>query len=157
VIQAELLGTEGTTKRGMLPKWAILGVSFRRGGVADLIHVRHSSGGTSTIGLKSFEMGRESFQGTRKDFIWLDEECPRDVMGECQMRLMATRPSEAPGLLLCSFTPLLGLSSSVLYFLPGGRFPSQYEQCQRIVERFDECGNTAQRAFARRLEGWMNE
>jgi len=46
--------------------------------------------------------------------IWLDEEPPMDVYSECLLRLMT-----ANGLMLCTFTPLLGLSDVALMFLPG--------------------------------------
>jgi phage terminase large subunit-like protein len=90
------------------PKW--------KSGVQDMIdtiRVQHVSGGTSILGLKSFDQGRRSFQGTAKDFIWLDEECPIDVYGECMMRIATTR-----GTLLNTFTPLKGLTEHVLQFLP---------------------------------------
>ena len=45
--------------------------------------------------------------------IWLDEEPPMDVYSECLLRLMT-----ANGLMLCTFTPLLGLSDVALMFLP---------------------------------------
>ena len=42
-----------------------------------------------------------------------DEEPPMDVYSECLLRLMTTN-----GLMLCTFTPLLGLSDVALMFLP---------------------------------------
>ena len=45
--------------------------------------------------------------------IWLDEEPPADVYDECLLRLMTTN-----GLMLCTFTPLLGLSDVAMRFLP---------------------------------------
>jgi phage terminase large subunit-like protein len=75
--------------------------------------VRHVSGGTSTIGLKSFDQGRKKFQGTAKDCIWLDEEPPMDVYTECLTRTMTRN-----GIMICTFTPLEGLSDVVLMYLP---------------------------------------
>src|SRR5215472_1952943 len=37
------------------------------------------SGGVSTIGLKSYDRGREAFQGANLDWGWADEEAPLDV------------------------------------------------------------------------------
>jgi phage terminase large subunit-like protein len=61
----------------------------------------------------SFDQGRKKFQGTAKDVCWLDESPPLDVYTECLTRLM-TRD----GILMCTFTPLEGLSDVVLLFLP---------------------------------------
>jgi phage terminase large subunit-like protein len=60
-------------------------------------------GGRSVITLKSYDQGRESFQGTEQDVIWLDEEPPMPVYAECLLRTMTT-----DGLVICTFTPMLG-------------------------------------------------
>jgi phage terminase large subunit-like protein len=67
----------------------------------------------SRLGFKSYDQGRERFQGTKKHGVWLDEECPASVYDECLVRLMTTN-----GLMLCTFTPLKGLSEVALRFLP---------------------------------------
>jgi phage terminase large subunit-like protein len=69
--------------------------------------------GTSYLGFKSYDQGRRKFQGTGKHVIWLDEEPPADVYDECLLRLMTTN-----GLMLCTFTPLLGLSDVAMRYLP---------------------------------------
>jgi phage terminase large subunit-like protein len=51
--------------------------------------------------------------------IWLDEEPDLDVYSECLLRTMTTG-----GLVMCTFTPMLGLSEVVMSFLPEGRMPS---------------------------------
>jgi len=61
----------------------------------------------------SFDQGRKKFQGTAKDVCWLVESPPLDVYTECLTRLM-TRD----GIMMCTFTPLEGLSDVVLLFLP---------------------------------------
>jgi phage terminase large subunit-like protein len=130
IVQTELLGRVAPDKdskpedpigigTGMIPLSAIRKTRPRAGGVADAIelaYIRHLSGGTSTLGFKSYDQGRKSFQGTGKHVIWVDEECPYDVYIECLARLMTTK-----GLAFLTFTPLLGLSEVVLRFLPGGR------------------------------------
>jgi phage terminase large subunit-like protein len=77
--------------------------------------VRHACGSHSTLGFKSYTEGRESFQGTELDVIWLDEEPPMDIYGECLIRTMTTN-----GLILLTFTPLRGLSEVVLTYMPEG-------------------------------------
>lgn len=56
-------------------------------GVIDQIFVKNVFGGTSVIGFKSCDQGREKFQGSSLDFVWFDEEPPRDVYEECVMRV----------------------------------------------------------------------
>ena len=127
IVQAELLGkaVRGTdTNRGaaiglgtgMLPLSCILKVQPRSGGVAnavDQVYVRHVSGGTSVLGFKSYGQGRTSFEGTCKDVIWVDEECPLDIYLECLTRLLTTN-----GITYVTFTPLQGLTDLVLRFMP---------------------------------------
>lgn len=66
----------------------------------------------------SYDQGRESFQGTSLEAVWLDEEPPMAIYAECLLRTMTT-----DGMVLCTFTPLLGLSDVVLAFCPGGKLP----------------------------------
>ncbi|MCW5978454.1 MAG: terminase family protein [Bryobacteraceae bacterium] len=117
IIQAKLLGELGHLGEGMIPG-DLIRKTTRKSGVAgaiDTAWVRHVSGGTSLLVLKSYDQRRESFQGTEQDVIWLDEEPPLDVYTECLMRTMTTG-----GLVLLTFTPLRGLSDVVLSFLPEG-------------------------------------
>ena len=115
IVQLALLGPPGDHGTGMIPHRHILSVAPRRGvtDAVDLVRVRHVSGGISTLGFKAFEQGREKFQGTAKHGIWIDEESPADVYDECLVRLMTTN-----GLMLCTFTPLKGLSEIALRYLP---------------------------------------
>jgi phage terminase large subunit-like protein len=115
IVQLALLGPPGDHGTGIIPHRHILSVAPRRGvtDAVDLVRVRHVSGGISTLGFKAFEQGREKFQGTAKHGIWIDEESPADVYDECLVRLMTTN-----GLMLCTFTPLKGLSEIALRYLP---------------------------------------
>ena len=91
--------------------------------LADTIRVKHQSGGWSSIGLKSYEQGRGSFEGTEQDIIWLDEEPPIEIYEECGIRLMTRR-----GHLLLTFTLMEGMSKVVLEFIPGGSLPTRYDE-----------------------------
>lgn len=110
----ELAGT------GMIPGNLLGRVTWKRGveDLPDLVKVRHATGGWSTLGFKSYEQGRGSFEGTSQHVIWLDEECPMDVYGECLIRLMTT-----DGILLLTFTPLEGMSETVMQFQLAGDRP----------------------------------
>lgn len=121
ILQFKLLGPPGDYGTGLIPGDALLRTTPRSGipeAVQD-IHVWHKSAGKSYLTLKSYDQRRESFQGTEQDVIWLDEEPPMDIYGECLIRTMTTR-----GLILCTFTPLMGMSEVVQSFLPGGKIPT---------------------------------
>ena len=74
-------------------------------GVIDTIIVKNAMGGTSKIGFKSCDQGREKFQGTSLDFVWFDEEPPFDVYLECKMRVL-----DKCGQIFGTMTPLKGLT-----------------------------------------------
>jgi len=74
-------------------------------GVIDQIRVKNVFGGISTIGFKSCDQGREKFQGSSLDFVWFDEEPPRDIYEECRMRVLDKR-----GDIFGTMTPLKGLT-----------------------------------------------
>jgi phage terminase large subunit-like protein len=74
-------------------------------GVIDFIRVKNVFGGVSVIGFKSCDQGREKFQGASLDFVWFDEEPPKDIYTECKMRVM-----DKQGDLFGTMTPLKGLT-----------------------------------------------
>ena len=74
-------------------------------GIIDRIVVKNELGGTSVIGFKSCDQGREKFQGTSLDFVWFDEEPPKDIYDECKMRVLDKR-----GDIFGTMTPLKGLT-----------------------------------------------
>lgn len=95
-----------------LPKEWIEKIVMRKGredspdaGVIDFILVKSVHGGTSVIGFKSCDQGRQRFQGTSQDWIWFDEEPPEDIYDECRMRVLDTC-----GELWGTMTPLMGLT-----------------------------------------------
>ena len=122
IVMKSLLGkskNEGARKSvsglGLIPK-RYLGVPTWKQGVSELVDtipVQHVTGGTSILGLKSYQQGRGSFEGTAQHGVWLDEEPPQDVYEECLIRTATTN-----GIILCTFTPLEGMSEVVLQFLP---------------------------------------
>jgi len=114
IVQRILLGPTGEHGTGMIPADAIVRTTAKPG-VADAIEgifVRHVSGGTSELTLKSYDQGREAFQGTNRHLVWLDEEADRSIYVECLLRTMTTN-----GLLLLTFTPLLGMTDICRDFL----------------------------------------
>lgn len=116
--QAKLCGEPGVTEAfgtGFIPKKLIVGQPTLGRGVTngfDTVQVRHTSGGISTLGFKSYEQGRQKFQSATLDLMWCDEEPPLDIYMECLARLTATQ-----GILMMTFTPLLGGTAVVHRFL----------------------------------------
>ena len=120
ILQNELLGPPGQPQllgTGMVPVDALYHTTPGR--IPDAIsvaYVRHASGDLSTISFKSFDQRRPSFQGTQKHVVWLDEEAPDDIYTECLLRTMETGVFEG-GIMMLTFTPLLGLTPLVVSFL----------------------------------------
>ncbi|MBE7075718.1 MAG: hypothetical protein E7375_01445 [Clostridiales bacterium] len=74
-------------------------------GIIDFILVKSACGGTSRIGFKSCDQGREKFQGASLDYVWFDEEPPFDIYLECKMRVL-----DKCGDIFGTMTPLKGLT-----------------------------------------------
>lgn len=132
IIQNKLLGAPGELGSGLIPKdRLLLKDSTAKSGVPDAfdtVYVRHSSGGISQLIFKSFDQRRKAFEGTEQDVIWLDEEPPLDVYTECLLRTMTNN-----GIIMCTFTPLLGMSETVMHFLPGGKLDEVAEGPKLVV------------------------
>lgn len=127
IVQAKLLGgvtweggNKGVRGTGLVPGDAVGKIAWKQGvnDLVDTVQVKHVSGGWSSLGIKSYQQGRKSFEGTERDLIWCDEEPPLDVYSEALVRTMTTN-----GLLILTFTPLEGMSEVVLSFLEGGKMP----------------------------------
>ena len=69
----------------------------------DTVRVRHVIGGNSTVRFRSYQAGREAFQGVTLDLIVFDEEPPPDVYSEGITRISATN-----GRALLVYTPMGG-------------------------------------------------
>lgn len=121
-VQRLLLGRPGIDAElgtGAIPKDAIKDLS-PLSGVANaysMVVVRHGGGGDvqageSVLGFRNYEQGRAKFQSETLDFIWLDEEPPHDIYMEA-----LTRTNKTLGPVFMTFTPLMGMSRTVLRFL----------------------------------------
>jgi len=112
--QRALIGLVGEFGTGSIPK-RLIGTYKSAMGVADLldyVKVKHVSGGWSTLRFKSYNIGRQKWQGPPVDYVWFDEEPPQEIYDEGLARTIATR-----GCVALSFTPLLGMSEVVRRFL----------------------------------------
>lgn len=117
IIQAKLLGPVTAQGTGLIPGDLIGKIRVRPNGngAIDTVEVKHVSGGWSLLGFKSYDQGREAFQGTEKDGIWLDEESNEGIRAECVMRLMTTA-----GLMIETFTPLKGITPIISKYFEDG-------------------------------------
>lgn len=121
ILQGVLLGPVGAWGTGLIPGDSISRIVRGTGGVADtveIVYVKHVSGQDSTLIFKSYDQRREAFQGTTQDVIWLDEEPELNIYVECLTRTMTSN-----GMMICTFTPLKGMSEVVKLFLPDGVLP----------------------------------
>lgn len=117
--QRLLYGPLGSPGTGMIPKDAIKDVSPRRGlaDALDTMVVRFGGGadvqsGDTLIGFKSYDQGREKWQGPTLGLVWFDEEPPEDIYSEGMTR---TNVGLMP--VYITFTPLQGVTDVVKRFL----------------------------------------
>lgn len=115
IVQTALFGPISAFGTGMIPK-RLLGEAKARpntGGAFDWVNVKHEASGTwGQLNFKTYEQGRDAFEGTEKDWIWGDEEMPADIYSEC-----LTRTGTTDGRIILTFTPLDGVTEVVNSFL----------------------------------------
>jgi len=101
---------------GMVPGAKI--VRWRRSRSTDealsRVYVRHKSGGISVITFKNFEQKLGAWMGPTLDFGWCDEEPPFKHFIEMMTR---TNNGQLGQRIMITFTPLEGLSETVLHFV----------------------------------------
>ena len=115
VLQDLLLGRVGEFGEGLIPYDCLdrdtMKEAQRMETPINSFRVKHITGAWSTVEFKTYEQGRASFQGTERS-IWLDEECPEDIYGEC-----LTRTLTGGNILVMTFTPLKGPTPLITNFL----------------------------------------
>jgi phage terminase large subunit-like protein len=130
IVQETLFGPvayEGANRSfagtGLIPGRLVGKPTWKAGvqGLADMVMVKHITGGWSVCGVKSYAQGRGAFEGTAQHFIWDDEEPPIDIYGEQLIRLTTTK-----GIIYITFTPLDGITETVLQFLPADMRPDGF-------------------------------
>ncbi|MAK56547.1 MAG: DNA packaging protein [Pusillimonas sp.] len=169
-VQRLLLGRPGIESEygtAALPRDSIKEISSRAGvpNAVSQIIVRHGGGGDvqqgeSSILIKSYDQGSEKFQADTLNFVWLDEEPPIEIYTEA-----LTRTNTTLGPVFMTFTPLKGMSKTVMRFLiekmPGTAvvFMGLYdvghytkEQADQIISTYPEHEREA-RAFGKPVLG----
>jgi phage terminase large subunit-like protein len=104
----------GTIPKDALKDWT---PGYHIADALDSVVVRWGGGGDvgmgeSILAFKSYEKGREKWQGETLDGVWFDEEPPLDIYCEGRTRTIAKR-----GIVIVTFTPLQGMSEVVKLFL----------------------------------------
>lgn len=105
---------------GMIPKECLVGWD-RAHGVANLldnVQVKWGGGGdvqagTSVISFKSYDQGREKWQGPTLEGVWWDEEPPLEIYTEGLTRTNAGQRGQFG---IITFTPLKGMTEVVRLF-----------------------------------------
>lgn len=98
------IGSESIPKECIIETVKALGVKD----LLDHIKIKHVTGGTSLVFFKSYEKGREKFQGETIDWVWLDEEPPQDIYSECLTR---TNNGQLGQFSYITYTPLKGMTT----------------------------------------------
>lgn len=125
-LQPTYLGKPEKPGTGLIPARNILGTTARSGvaEAVDSVQIRWGKeNDASRLVFKTYDQGRESYQGAAIDIIQFDEEPPQAIYSEGITRTMSTEPGKPNGISLSSFTPLKGVSDVVLLYLPGGKVP----------------------------------
>lgn len=115
ILVSKTLGPKEARGTGMIPR-ETLGKIAPAPGIPDHVDyakVKHVTGGWSTLQFRSYDQGREAWQGTERDIVWTDEEPPEGIYTEALLRTMTTQ-----GMLICTFTPLRGLTDVALSYMP---------------------------------------
>jgi phage terminase large subunit-like protein len=151
VCQTKLCGQYGVDVlfgTGMIAKEDLLDKSLGRNvtDAYDTIQVRHVSGGVSIAQFKSYDQGRQKFQGEGLDWIWFDEEPPLNIYSEG-----LTRIGERDGIAWLTFTPLEGRSDVVIRYLDE---PDKDRAVTTIT--IDEATHISAETKARMISGYLS-
>ena len=117
--QAVLLGAVNAESEGggLIPTDCIDFDSLRRwpgaGGLVEQVRIRHSSGGWSHLGARSYDQGLDAFFGANLDAAWMDEPVDEVLI---YSEIMARFRGSSHPLMLVTFTPKHGASPLVVMF-----------------------------------------
>lgn len=116
-LQSKLLGCDDIKQSyklgtGSIPRDAIDEKSIRTDGANVLaLEVWHASGGKSKLYFSNYTQQVRHLQGFELDLVVLDEQPPDEIFSE-----LVVRTAQRNGQVLCSFTPLKGMSGLVRKF-----------------------------------------
>lgn len=135
--QRILLGPIGNWGSGTIPKDLIVDIKRARGvpDAVETILVKHETDDIAQITFKAYSDGREAWQAETLDFVWYDEEPPEEIYTEG-----ITRTNNTRGRVFMTFTPLLGMTNTVMRFMGDNRqHPDRHMTNMTIddVEHYD--------------------
>jgi phage terminase large subunit-like protein len=116
-MQSKLLGCDDIKQAyklgtGSIPQDCIDEKSMRTDGANVLsIEIKHESGGKSKLYFSNYTQQVRHLQGFELDLVVLDEQPPDEIFSE-----LVTRTAQRNGQVMCSFTPLKGMSGLVRKF-----------------------------------------
>jgi phage terminase large subunit-like protein len=107
-VQVKLIGfPEREIGTGMIPReMLVLDKCKKASGTPNLydtLVVQHVCGDESIINLKSYDQKRQAFEGTKRHYVWEDEEAPLDIHRENVQRVF-----DHGGTVFNTYTPLKG-------------------------------------------------
>ncbi|MFZ2620345.1 MAG: terminase family protein [Alphaproteobacteria bacterium] len=116
ILQRAYVGDARRGAVGAIPAHLLGRISMKRGvsDAMDEVYVKHVSGAWSVLGFKSYDQGREKFQGTARHMVHLDEEPEIEIYEECLLRT-----ATVSGHMLLTMTPLKGMTALCARFLEG--------------------------------------
>lgn len=146
-IQVKMLGPPSAVGTGMIPFDCIVERRAKSGipDAVDTVRVKHVSGGESILQFQSFDQGREAFQATARDLVWLDEEPPLSVYSEALTRTMTTQ-----GLMITTFTPLKGMSDTIIFL----ERKADEGKILRITATWDDAPHLSEADKAKMIEAY---
>lgn len=142
-IQLKMLGDireDGGLGTGLIPLDNIVGRPTMARGISDFVDsvtLRRETGGKAIIRYKTYEMGRDAFQGEPVDEILCDEDICRsdkDPLASIHGELLA-RLTTTGGRILYSMTPLLGMSPIRKRF----KERAGTGECVEVLMTIDDC------------------
>jgi len=104
-------------------------------------HILNKFGGHSLISFKTYQQGRQTWQGEKLDLCHLDEEPPLDIYTEASLRLMSTS-QEHYGMML--------ISATCLYY---SKFVQSFVEEVIEVERIENGETIKEKKQIQRTEG----
>lgn len=116
-----------------IPKREVKKCWTLQNGIYDRIELHNGS----TIGFKTYEQGRKSWQGPKRHIVWFDEEPPEEIIKEGMARLIGRNAK-----LIFTMTPLLGQTIVFRKFVEeniayrGYVYGSTYENRKHLTDEY---------------------
>lgn len=131
IIQRELLGNVGSHGTGMIPRSSLIDTRSRPGvaGGVGMILVQHKSGGISELLIRSYDQGREAFEGIKRHVVWMDELPDATLYSEAFLRTMTYK-----GIIYITATAKQGLTPLVLNYYNNSDWLPEGQELPTIVK-----------------------